>query len=921
MMERGFFVDGREYVVPITHTKECKNRTVKQILFRDAPCRLGTAFMGADTRLLEEATTAAVSVRRKNIVSSLSGRLTSFDVLLGAVRAARKSLVCDESAAVVVPPPPTASASMAGAPPPPIITSAPPPRTYTPSVTASPTVVVSASTGTGSGAVVSEDDNDSEPTFVCGVCEGSMTIFEKFGYCCVCNWPVHMNCAHPDDRGLNVDLLLCLKCKPVLTDETHVCPWRNSSVDHLSYLEDCETDIVLTEAPSYHDVSTNPPIESSYHGQEQDVLGDSDLAASIALFYTAVSAHVVDPSIESDVMGLADWTSTGRDGHPATLEVKGGEFKPMCERFQRYLNAPLTCSCGFATYTNKRLDQHLLDNGQTHVRTNHGIRIPLGVSESGNIGGGHGLGGVHPEDTDYVGHADVMDIPFGAEITQSDSAKKHSLDDWTSTGKIGHPHTLEVRGGIFTPMRERFQKLLNAPLGCSCGFSTYCNSRLVDHLVQNGRKHVRVGHGQLGKWEVEGKAHVGDGARTVCNTGMVGGLGRVERDVHAEPGGDRVGVCDGTRVEDGACDVHEVGSEGGACVRGDGATVEDISDMCADRWDSGDTGGGPDGGGAGRECHRGMVGGLGRVGSDAEVEPGGDRVGVNDGTRVEPWPSDIHRTVAGNLVTDVDPYGNCFFLCIVAAIHPTEQDRWDQLAAILRAEVVTYMSRNADVYAPHLPHTPTRKYPLGMNWNQYLRYMSTDETWGDELTTSATSCMLGTRIRVYWINPETLVFEAYVGGGEYGGDLPATARLVNLVHINNNHFGVLPGVVVNVGIRCARVGGAVEAVDTSPPTTIDTVVSSKVDEKEDLPSAMETGVTPTETSSKNKQGRNQRRNAANWLAKGRTVNPRPGRGSSLPPREELRQINSTSRGRSLPDITRGGDTGEEEEETGKLLMT
>ena len=51
--------------------------------------------------------------------------------------------------------------------------------------------------------------------------------------------------------------------------------------------------------------------------------------------------------------------------------------------------------------------------------------------------------------------------------------------------------------------------------------------------------------------------------RWQCDTGLVHRLGRDERDAQAEPGGDRVGVSDGTRVEHGACDVHGAGSGGG----------------------------------------------------------------------------------------------------------------------------------------------------------------------------------------------------------------------------------------------------------------------------------------------------------------------------------------------------------------------
>ena len=82
-------------------------------------------------------------------------------------------------------------------------------------------------------------------------------------------------------------------------------------------------------------------------------------------------------------------------------------------------------------------------------------------------------------------------------------------------------------------------------------------------------------------------------------------------------------------------------------MRGDGVAVGDISEVRGDAWGSGDTAGGDDGGGAGRERDTGMVGGLGRVERDAEAEPGGDRVGVSDGTRVEHGACDVHGAGSG----------------------------------------------------------------------------------------------------------------------------------------------------------------------------------------------------------------------------------------------------------------------------------
>ena len=82
-------------------------------------------------------------------------------------------------------------------------------------------------------------------------------------------------------------------------------------------------------------------------------------------------------------------------------------------------------------------------------------------------------------------------------------------------------------------------------------------------------------------------------------------------------------------------------------MRGDGVGVGDIGEVHGDARSAGDTAGGDDGGGAGRERDTGMVGGLGRVERDAEAEPGGDRVGVSDGARVEHGACDVHGAGSG----------------------------------------------------------------------------------------------------------------------------------------------------------------------------------------------------------------------------------------------------------------------------------
>ncbi len=80
-----------------------------------------------------------------------------------------------------------------------------------------------------------------------------------------------------------------------------------------------------------------------------------------------------------------------------------------------------------------------------------------------------------------------------------------------------------------------------------------------------------------------------------------------------------------------------------------GVAVGDISEVAVDAWGSGDTTGGDDGGGAGRERGTGLVGtlyGHWRVERDAGIQQGGDRVGIGDGTRGWFWGCSAHGDCA-----------------------------------------------------------------------------------------------------------------------------------------------------------------------------------------------------------------------------------------------------------------------------------
>jgi hypothetical protein len=127
----------------------------------------------------------------------------------------------------------------------------------------------------------------------------------------------------------------------------------------------------------------------------------------------------------------------------------------------------------------------------------------------------------------------------------------------------------------------------------------------------------------------------GRGAGGKLDAGVVRGHTRAEQDAADEPRGHWIGVDDGTRIEHGVGGAYSAGEGGAHRMRGDGMGVADVGALSC--WARGrrDTAGGDDGSGAGGERDAGLVGGHSRTEQDAASEPGWDRGGVDDGTRIE----------------------------------------------------------------------------------------------------------------------------------------------------------------------------------------------------------------------------------------------------------------------------------------------
>ena len=104
-----------------------------------------------------------------------------------------------------------------------------------------------------------------------------------------------------------------------------------------------------------------------------------------------------------------------------------------------------------------------------------------------------------------------------------------------------------------------------------------------------------VGVGDIGEvpgdaWSSGDTASGDDGRGAIGkrDTGVVCGLGVIERDATDEPSGDRFCVGDDTRGEHGACDVHGAGTGRAHGMRGDGVGVGGIGEVPGDAWSSGE---------------------------------------------------------------------------------------------------------------------------------------------------------------------------------------------------------------------------------------------------------------------------------------------------------------------------------------------
>jgi len=129
---------------------------------------------------------------------------------------------------------------------------------------------------------------------------------------------------------------------------------------------------------------------------------------------------------------------------------------------------------------------------------------------------------------------------------------------------------------------------------------------------------------------------------------LVGGRCEYERDESHESCWHWIDVGDGARVEHGSFAVHVAQPGGAYGMRGDGVGVRDVCAMYDGRaWSGRDAAGGDDGGGSRWERDASVVGGRWRSERGTTREPGGDGIGIDDGTRGQSGDADVYSTGAG----------------------------------------------------------------------------------------------------------------------------------------------------------------------------------------------------------------------------------------------------------------------------------
>lgn len=273
MEDRVFFINGREYIVQVTHREDCKNTTVKAILFRDAPRLPGAAagFVTAGSLLLEEVTAVAKSVRIDGTLPSIPVAFTPLNLLLGAVRTASEALRLrnPEVGFVTIPEPrlaqplrgfgqmsndealrlllvaagtlcpPLCGTPLHPPPPPPVQSNPFPPIPNTSQACEQPpsySAVMTSDRGGRAGCRLTRPDteafechehkqvDESDASFSCTECQQDMTIHDRYCFCGKCDKPIHVACAHTDDQFIQT----CRRCHqntrnpPVSTEDSAV---------------------------------------------------------------------------------------------------------------------------------------------------------------------------------------------------------------------------------------------------------------------------------------------------------------------------------------------------------------------------------------------------------------------------------------------------------------------------------------------------------------------------------------------------------------------------------------------------------------------------------------------------------------------------------------------------------------------------
>ena len=139
------------------------------------------------------------------------------------------------------------------------------------------------------------------------------------------------------------------------------------------------------------------------------------------------------------------------------------------------------------------------------------------------------------------------------------SSHRLAVPEWNSVAQHSNHHFFVCNSSTYLAGTSRADGMRGDGLGVAD------DSALYDGKTWSGRDASGGDDGGGSCWERDAR--------------VVGGHGRAERGTTREPGGDGIGIDDGTRGQYGDDDVYSAGAGGADGMRGDGVGVGDVGEV------------------------------------------------------------------------------------------------------------------------------------------------------------------------------------------------------------------------------------------------------------------------------------------------------------------------------------------------------